>query len=172
MARWCWEPSPWSCRTSSSLPPRRQLRRRRARGRSSSNYNQNMPYCVYICSLLLTIYCNTFDVSWLAFWRKRTNICDNFVLCVDWAAGLTKGVYVLIELFDLHKQQEVHLNKFYHCFLYSLFLTRRYGPLRGPTSSSCGGLRPRIFSGKKRAYYAVLALFWQFLVSSSNLGTF
>ena len=27
-------------------------------------------------------------------------------------------------------------------------------------------------SGKKRAYYAVLANFWQFLVSSSNLGNF
>ena len=33
------------------------------------------------------------------------------------------------------------------------------------------GLRPRLFlPGKKRAYYAVLAHFWQFLVSSSNLG--
>ena len=27
-------------------------------------------------------------------------------------------------------------------------------------------------SGKKRAYYAVLAHFWHFLVSSSNLGNF
>ena len=27
-------------------------------------------------------------------------------------------------------------------------------------------------SGKKSAYYAVLAYFWQFLVSSSNLGNF
>ena len=27
-------------------------------------------------------------------------------------------------------------------------------------------------SGKKRAYYAVLAHFWQFFVSSSNLGNF
>ena len=52
--------------------------------------------------------------------------------------------------------------------------TRRYGPLRGPTSSSCGGLRPRLFLpfGQKRAYYAVLAHFWHFLVSSSNLGNF
>ena len=25
---------------------------------------------------------------------------------------------------------------------YAFKLTRRYGPLRGPTSSSCGGLRP------------------------------
>ena len=46
--------------------------------------------------------------------------------------------------------------------------TRRYGPLRGPTSSSCGGLRPLAeaffaLSGKKRAFYAVL-------VSSSNHG--
>ena len=52
--------------------------------------------------------------------------------------------------------------------------TRRYSPLRGLTSSSCGGLRPRLFLpfGQKRAYYAVLAHFWQFLVSSSNLGNF
>ena len=27
-------------------------------------------------------------------------------------------------------------------------------------------------SGKKRAYYAVLAHFWQFLVSNSSLGNF
>ena len=30
----------------------------------------------------------------------------------------------------------------------------------------------RDFFGQKRAYYAVLAHFWQFLVSSSNLVTF
>ena len=56
-----------------------------------------------------------------------------------------------------------------------LFLTRRYGPLRGPTSSSCGGLRPRLFfpfGQKKGAYYAVLVNFWQLLVPSSNLGNF
>ena len=34
------------------------------------------------------------------------------------------------------------------------------------------GLRPRLFLGKKRDYYAVLAHFWQFFVSSSNLGNF
>ena len=55
--------------------------------------------------------------------------------------------------------------------------TKRYGPLRGPTSSSCGGIRPSADgffcpSGKKRAYYAVLAHFWHFFVSSSNLGNF
>ena len=56
-------------------------------------------------------------------------------------------------------------------FLKKFFIvTRRYGPLRGPTSSSCGGFFSP--SGKKRAYYAVLAHFWQFLVSSSNLGNF
>ena len=55
--------------------------------------------------------------------------------------------------------------------------TRRYGPLSGATSSSCGGLRPLTeaffaLHAKKRAYYAVLAHFWQFLVSNSNLGNF
>ena len=50
--------------------------------------------------------------------------------------------------------------------------TRRYGPLRGPTSSSCGGLRLFCPSGKKRAYYAALAHFWHVLVSNSNLGNF
>ena len=37
------------------------------------------------------------------------------------------------------------------------------------------GLWPRLFfcpSGKKRAYYTVLAQFWKFLVPSSNLGNF
>ena len=43
-------------------------------------------------------------------------------------------------------------------------MTRRYGPLSGPTSSSCGGLRPlaEAFFAKafreKRVYYSVLAL--------------
>ena len=55
--------------------------------------------------------------------------------------------------------------------------TRRYGPLCGPTSSSCGGLRPstKVFFGplgKKKPYYAVLANFRPFLVSGSNLGIF
>ena len=47
----------------------------------------------------------------------------------------------------------------------SFIMTRKYGPLRGPTSSSYGGLQPLA-----EAYYDVLAHFWQFLVSSSNLG--
>ena len=44
--------------------------------------------------------------------------------------------------------------------------TARYaGLLLAPAG---GGLRP----GKKKAYYVVLAHFWQFLVPSSNLGHF
>ena len=54
--------------------------------------------------------------------------------------------------------------------------TRRYGPLRWPTSNSCGGLQPLAEAflpfGQQKAYYAVLTNFWQFLVSSSNLGNF
>ena len=53
---------------------------------------------------------------------------------------------------------------------------RRYGSLRGPTFSSCGGLWLwlRLFFAlrAKRSYYAVLAHFSTFLVSSSNLGSF
>ena len=53
--------------------------------------------------------------------------------------------------------------------------TRRYGPLRGPTSSF--GLWPLAEgsfcpSGKKRPYYPVLANFRPSLVSSSNLSNF
>ena len=49
-------------------------------------------------------------------------------------------------------------------YLFLLQLTRRYGPLRGPTSSSCGRLRPSTKAffalwAKKRAYYAFLAIF-------------
>ena len=56
-----------------------------------------------------------------------------------------------------------------------LKLTRSYGPLRGPTYSSCGGLWPLAEAffcplAKKKAFYAVLAHFWRFLVSSSNRG--
>ena len=52
--------------------------------------------------------------------------------------------------------------------------TARYaGLLLAPAEGF--GLRPRAFFAlrtKKRAYYAALAHFWQFLVSSSNLGNF
>ena len=53
--------------------------------------------------------------------------------------------------------------------------TRRYSPLGGPTSSSCGELRPSAkaffaLRAKKELFFAVLAHFWQFLVSSSNHG--
>ena len=51
--------------------------------------------------------------------------------------------------------------------------TRRYGPLRGPTSSSCGVIRPSAEgffcpSCKKRTYYAVLANFRPFWMYSSG----
>ena len=60
---------------------------------------------------------------------------------------------------------------------WTIILTRRYGTLRRPTSSSCGGLRPSAEgffgpSGKKRPYYTVLANFRPSLVSSSNLSNF
>ena len=45
--------------------------------------------------------------------------------------------------------------------------TRRFGPLHGPTSRSCGGLWPLT-----EAYYAVLAHFWHYLVSICNLDNF
>ena len=51
--------------------------------------------------------------------------------------------------------------------------TARYaGLLLAPAEGF--GLRPRLFLpfGQKRADYAVLAHFWHFLVSSSNLGNF
>ena len=53
----------------------------------------------------------------------------------------------------------------------TLNATRRYGPLHGPTSSSCGGLRPRLFLpvGPKKTLFCC---FGQFLVSRSNLGNF
>ena len=58
----------------------------------------------------------------------------------------------------------------------SLYLTRRYGPLRGPTSSSCRGLRPRLFfalRAKKRELIMLFwPIFWQFWVASSNIGNF
>ena len=53
--------------------------------------------------------------------------------------------------------------------------TRRYGLLRGPSSSSCGGLRPRFFLpfGQKRAFYTVcFAILSHFFVFSSDLSNF
>ena len=48
--------------------------------------------------------------------------------------------------------------------------TRRYGLLLAPAEGFGRGFF--CTSGKKRAYYDVLAHFWPFLVSSSNLGNF
>ena len=44
-----------------------------------------------------------------------------------------------------------------------IVITRRYGPLRGPTSSSCGGLRPSddVFFAL-RAKKELIMLFWPF----------
>ena len=45
-------------------------------------------------------------------------------------------------------------------------ITRRYGPLRGPTSSSCGGLRPlaqAFFRAKKELimlFWPIFGIFW------------
>ena len=59
-------------------------------------------------------------------------------------------------------------------FNYQLEDVARYaGLLLAPAEGF--GLRPRLFlpfGQKKRAYYAVLAHFWKFLVPSSNLGNF
>ena len=62
-------------------------------------------------------------------------------------------------------------------FSFSLKKTRRSGPLRGPTSSACGGLRPLAdgffcLLGKKGLYYAVLAQFWHFLCLVVTLVTY
>ena len=55
-----------------------------------------------------------------------------------------------------------------------ILCTRRYSPLRGLTSRSCGGLRPRIFCplGKNIVLYAVLAYFTPCLLFSSNFSNF
>ena len=55
--------------------------------------------------------------------------------------------------------------------------TRRYGPLRRPTSSSCGGLRTsaKVFfcpAGKKKKLSCFFGKFLAILVSSSKLSNF
>ena len=69
------------------------------------------------------------------------------------------------------KKWETRRQLFYFYFHQQLEDTARYaGLLLAPLEG-----RGRGFfcpSGKKRAYYAVLSHFWQFLVSSSNLVTF
>ena len=50
---------------------------------------------------------------------------------------LTRPETVFLPLIRLQQRGGFSL-----CHMYILMHTRRYGPLRGPTSSSCGGLRP------------------------------
>ena len=53
--------------------------------------------------------------------------------------------------------------------------TRRCGPLRGPSSSSCRGLRQRPFLpfGQNKGFlYLFWPKFWSVLVISSNLSNF
>ena len=61
-------------------------------------------------------------------------------------------------------------------FSCAFMITRRYGPLSGPNSSSCGGFRPlakAFFALRaKRELIMLFGPFWQLLVTSSNLGNF
>ena len=127
---------------------------------------------------------STKSYNWLAMLEKwncyeiLTFVCLLWWMCMIWQrwiyyasrpaerSEVGRGVFYFSPHSDLY---HVTLGSFLR-----LLCTRRYSPLRGLTSSSCGGLRPRLFLpfGQKRAYYAVLAHFWQFLVSSSNLGNF
>ena len=52
-------------------------------------------------------------------------------------------------------------------YLLVLIMTRRYGPLRGPTFSSCGGLRP-----SDKAFFALRAKKKLIKTFSSNLSKF
>ena len=80
---------------------------------------------------------------------------------------------------SLHKEQEGEQKwkNVLIVIIIIIIITRRYSPLFGLSSSSCGRLWPSAeaffaLRAKKRAYYAVLAHFWHLLVSSSNLGNF
>ena len=55
---------------------------------------------------------------------------------------------------------DLHAEKTAEVFLVSVF--RRYGPLRRPTSSSCGGLRQRTFFAL-RAKKKLIMLLWPIL---------
>ena len=60
-------------------------------------------------------------------------------------------------------------------YIHVFIKTRRYGPLRGPTFSSCRGLWPlaqAFFWTKKELIMRFWPIFWQFLVSRSNLVNF
>ena len=98
-------------------------------------------------------------------------------LVITMMQGFHYGSHVIVAAMRITMVQGFHHSCHGIMIVLMITTTRRYGPLRGPTSSSCGGLRPSTEgffspSGKKRAYYAVLAHFWQFFVSSSNLGNF
>ena len=87
-------------------------------------------------------------------------------LFVFWLFQLLEGTerYLGLVLASVLWQCQLQSNGCLKCSS-SCIATRRYGPLRRPTSSSCGGLWPSAVgffcpSGKKRAYYAVLALVW------------
>ena len=59
----------------------------------------------------------------------------------------------------------LNCSQFSHCPVFSKIqrfkFTKRYGPLRGPTSSSCGGLRPRLFLpfGQKKSLFCCFGPF-------------
>ena len=62
------------------------------------------------------------------------------------------------------------LGYLFKIFVVLLKYTRRYGSLRGPTSSSCGGLWPRHFLpfGQKKSFLCSFGPFLAILVSRSN----
>ena len=69
----------------------------------------------------------------------------------DWVLGVL-GVYRFFPILGASLEEP-------------LFNTRRYGPLRGLTSSSCEGLQPLT-----KSYLCILALFRQFFMFSNNLS--
>ena len=80
-------------------------------------------------------------------------------------------VYSMKSLYTVYSNQCIHCIQYcisVNCIQYSV-CTRRYGPLRGPTSSSCGELQLSA-EAKKELFMLFWPIFWQFLVFSSYLG--
>ena len=126
-------------------------------------------FCNFNCLFYLSDLITQRGVGWLGGVSGQRRVHKLRGLC--WLI-VSRYIYVRVDL-----QGYFALELFYHlCFFcQNLNPTKRYGPLHGPSSSSCGGLLPRAFLpfGQKNInFHAVFAYFRPFLVFSSNHSNF
>ena len=148
-------------------------------------------HCTIQCVNHIVMYIKLHTVKWTSNYTiSNHTMLDCFLCTVQWTQStlylISNHLSFLSKLEQLTNNPKYCINLFNHLSCENLYIfevtnkvftqTRRYGPLRGPTSRASRALAfSRGFfcpSGIKRDCYSALAHFPQMLVSSSNLSYF